>query len=187
MYQPNARKLSSGTRWSKKNCILVHNSSCATIIKCASYSPYLSKERGIFRRNNSMMPRMPRYGTPRNSKDVLPEIHSTSGRICSPRGKRVRLAAGAVSNFADATSCVHVRVFHRRPADAHVHATVQKYGSPDASFQHAVLRPACLCCTMEDLGHPKTVAGAVPREFLVSLLGKIMRAGERIAFVKRLS
>lgn len=42
---------------------------------------------------------MPRYGTPRNSKDVLPEIHSTSGRICSPRGKRSRLAAGARVQF----------------------------------------------------------------------------------------
>lgn len=111
-------------------------------------------------------------GTPRNSRDIPPEIHSTSGRICSPRGKRVRLAAGAVSNFADATSCVHVRGFHRRPADALVHATEVRVSG--------CIVPACSTtarCTTEDLGHPKTVAGAVPREFLVSLLWKIMRTG----------
>lgn len=102
-----------------------------------------------------------------NSKGVLPDIsiRSNPAEYRSPRGKKLSLAASAVSNFADSTSCVHIRVPHTRPADAHVHATEARPGPPDASFQHAALRPACRCCTMQDLGHPKTVAGTVLGEF----------------------
>lgn len=100
---------------------------------------------------------------------------NSSGRICS-LGKKVRLTAGAVSNFADATSCACTYVCATRGLQmrTYTHTTEVQPESPDAPFQHAVLRLACRCCTMEDLGHPKTVVG-IPREFRVSFLWKIMR------------
>lgn len=113
--------------------------------------------------------------TPRNSKGVLPEI-DTSGEIRSPREsearneRRVQFRGRHVlraRTCGPPTRGLQMRTYtpQKRGPGLRMHrSSMQHYGA------------ACRCCTMEDLGHPKTVAGAVPGEFLVPLLWKIMRA-----------
>lgn len=148
-----------------------------------------SKEREIFRRNNSEMPRMLRYVSPKFEGCFLPEMDIRSTHPAEyVLLKKVRLAANAVSNFADATSCVHVRVAQQMRT--YVHTRYRNAARMHrSSMQH--YGPACRCCTMEDLGHPKTVARAAPGEFLVFVTLKNHTGGkkserQRIVFAKRL-
>lgn len=147
--------LSSSRTWRpKKNCIhttIVSIIPRGTTIKYKLYSRCPTKKCEAFRRNNSEMPRMSsslkfeRYPTGnRHSFDIPNRIHS-------PRGKEVTSQRASCSISRTSPSCVHVCVPHTRPANAHVHATEARPGSPDASFQHAALRPACRCCTIGDI------------------------------------